>query len=264
MIGRRALLRGAAAGGIAGVCGLATQPGTVLADHGDAQPDHVTLSYDQQRLERYRPLVEIPHDAPVRPTAWKAWTAESPEYDYTAHAYVLHYESQVTGRSADSHRRDREPVYVFVDEDLGEVREVVYSAYHWLSYRERSPPTWIPEEDDGEHVTLRSVPPWNHYVQTETIGEKFDVDPLGTTDGEPFHPDPDRKTTFETWLDTGWEAALHPGAAQDPDSMRWRDAWWRDGEERWARTLWSIQLRLAALGLTRPSVVGGAAESDLS
>jgi hypothetical protein len=231
-----------------------------MADHGAAQPDHVTLSYDQDTLEQYQPYVDISADAEIRPTEWKAWTATSPEYEYDVHVYFLYWPSQVTGRSADSHRRDREPVYVFVDSETGEIRETAYTAYHWFRYRERHPPTRVPDSGDEEHPTFKVVEPWHHYLQTDEVGEAFPVAPLGTEDGNISATD--EQTTYEQWLDTGWEEDLHPGAVQNPDSMRFREAWWRDGEESMLRTLWSLQISLAQYGFVPSAVLGGASQTE--
>jgi len=256
---RRSIL--AAAGGLlAGAGGAATSASVATADHGAAQPDHVTLSYDQDTLEQYQPYVDISAGAEIRPTEWAAWTATSPEYEYDVHVYFLYWPSQITGRSADSHRRDREPVYVFVDSETGEIRETAYTAYHWFRWRERRPSTHVPDSGDEEHPTFRVVEPWHHYLQTDEVGEAFPVAPLGTEDGEPLATD--EQTTYEQWLDTGWEEDLHPGAAQNPDSMRFRETWWRDGEESTLRTLWSLQISLAQYGFVPSAVLGGAGQTE--
>ena len=256
---RRATL--ATAGGLLAGAGVARGVATVAtADHGVAKPDHVTLSYDQDLLEQYQPYVVIPTGAEIRPTEWKAWTATSPEYDYDVHVYFLYWQSQVTGRSADSHRRDREPIYVFADRETGEVRETAYTAYHWFRYRERHPPTYIPDSGDEEHPTFEVVNPWHHYLQTGDAGEAFPVEPLGTADGDPFATD--KQTTYEQWLDTGWEADLHPGAVQNPALMLYRDTWWRDGQESTLRTIWSLQISLAQYGFVPSAVLGGAGQTD--
>lgn len=243
--------------------GSLTLTGTASADHRQSVASHVDIRYDQSEMERYRPKVVDPprprNDEQAQ--QWYGWTVVSGEYEYTAHVYFMYYSVQRDGGLAD-HRFDREPVYVFVDEEIGEVKEVVYTAYHWLAEQTTSPPTVA--EGDGEHPTLRIVAPYNHYVLTEERDvEHYPVDPLGTADGQPFTQD--GETTFETWLATGWEDDLEPGVVTNPSRMRERESWWRDGREtlftrNWAR----LQVRLASIGVDSPRIVGGAPESDLA
>lgn len=237
--------------------------GSAAADHRQSVPKYVDIRYDQSELERYRPKVIDPPrpNADEQAQQWYGWTVASSNYEYTAHVYFMYYPVQRDGGLAD-HRFDREPVYVFVDDNLGEVREVVYTAYHWLAEHAQSPPTV--SEGDGEHPTLRIVAPYNHYVLTEEEGvEHYPVNPLGTPDGQPFTSD--GETTFETWLATGWEDDLEPGVVTDPARMRTRDSWWRDGRETFFTRTWArLQVQLAGMGIDSTRVVGGAATSDLA
>ena len=249
----------------AAAVGSVAASGIAAADHRDAGVDHVTLRYDQQEMEQYRPKVYDPprKNADEQAQEFYGWIAESNEYDYQVLVYFLYYQVQRDGAGVAGHRHDREPVYVFVDTETNEVREIVYSAYHWLAERSGSPPTV--EEGNGEHPMLQVVPPYNHYVLTEREEdvEHFDVKPLGTQDGNPFKSE--GETTFEAWLGTGWEDALEPGVVQDPARMRTRDSWWRDGRETlFVRTWSNLQVRLAQIGVDTPRVVGGAPESDLT
>lgn len=256
---RRAVLKGLPAVAV----GSFALSSTAAADHRDSVASHANIRYDQSEIERYRPKVIDPprKNADEKAQEWYGWIVDSSEYEYTAYVYFMYYEVQRDGGVA-GHRFDREPVYVFVDSEVGEVREVVYSAYHWLAEHTDTPPTVA--ESGGEHPTLRIVAPYNHYVLTEEDGvEHFPVKPLGTTDGQPFKSD--GSTTFETWLDTGWEDALAPGVATNPARMRTRDSWWRDGRETWAVRAWAgMQVRLARAGIDTPRVAGGAPESDLA
>lgn len=241
---RREVLRRSAFAGVVGTVGLSAA-GAVSADHTDAKPDHVTLSYDQDELENYRPRVDVPSTTDIRPSRWYAWTARSPEYEYDVHVYWLFYESQTAPVAA--HRPDREPVYVFVDPSVGDVREAVYSAWHWMKYRWQTP--LVEDTGTGRHVTLRADPDYHHYYQTEETGELFPVDPLGTEDGDPFSAEGESATTFEKWVSNSWEDALATGVAQDPERMRFRESWWANGAEKGTRFWWGIQLKLAELGL---------------
>lgn len=254
---------GIAAGGIGGAA-LAATATPALADHENAVPSHTTIRFDRTRLERYLPLIYVPSSAEVRPSRWYGWIVESPEYRYDVFVYYLYYPLQKGVTGADSHDADREPVYVFVDPDLREVRETVYSAYHWMSYRWLSPQTHVPEDESSEHVMLAMVPPWHHYRKTANKGEFFDLEPLGRDGEGAFSLDGESETKYGQWLSNGWEEALQPGVVTDPERMRWRESWWRDGYERGDRWWWRTQLQLAALGFQSPRLVGGAGQSDLS
>ena len=260
MPSRRAVLRGLGAGVVGGV-GVASIASPVAAFR-DARPDHVTIAYDQEAVERYRPVAVNPprKRSDEHPQQWHAWIASSPEYDYDVYCYWMFYRVQRGATQKDSHRYDREPVYVLVDPTLEEVRELVYTSGHWMAAVEESPPLY-----DGQHVQLRIVSPHNHYVQTDAAGTFYTVEPLGTEDGEPFHPSDTEQTTFEDWLDTGWRESLHPPAALDPAVMRSRESWWAEGKEtRFRRLYTNIQLGLAQLGVGNPRIVGPFVDSDLS
>lgn len=257
---RRAFIKGLSAAAL----GSVAASGIAAADHRDAGVDHVTLRYDQAEMEQYRPKVYDPPRANADEQAQEfyGWIAESNEYEYDVYVYFMYYQVQRDSGLA-GHRYDREPVYVYVDGEVGEVREIAYSAYHWLAEQTDSPPTV--EESGGEHPALQIVAPYNHYVLVEDSSqvEHFDVKPLGTSDGNPFKSD--GETTFESWLANGWEDSLEPGLVQDPARMRTRDSWWREGRETlFVRTWNRMQVSLAQLGVDSPRVVGGAPESDLA
>lgn len=251
-----------------GATGLAALSAPAVAFR-DARPDYVTLSYDQTRVDRFVPRVNDPprKNADERPQDWYAWIATCPEYEHEVIVYVLKYRTQRGTTRWDSHRRDREPVYVLVDEDLDEVQETIYTGYHWYAAHEDAPPTVV--DGNGEHCTFQIAAPWNHYLlledPDESALEEFSVKPLGTENGEPFSASGDPQTTFEAWLDTNWRQAAEPGVFQDPARMQHRDKWWRDSRETFGARAWrSAQLSMARVGLSNPRLVGGAAESDLA
>lgn len=247
----------------AAAAGSMTLSGSAAADHRQSVPEYVSLRYDQAEMEAYRPLVIDPPRARSDEQAqrWHGWIAESPEYPTTVYVYFMYYQVQRDGGIA-GHRFDREPVYVFVDNETGDVEEIVYSAYHWLAEHTASPPTVT--EAGEEHPTLRIVAPYNHYVLTrEEAVDEYPVEPLGTADGQPFSSDDE--TTFETWLATGWEEDLEPGVVTDPARMRTRESWWREGRETLFTRLWAgLQVELASAGIDSTRIVGGAASSDLA
>ena len=188
-------------------------------------------------------------------------TFEYLAYDTTCLVYFAFYQGQRGWTRADSHRGDREPLYLFLDQ-YGTVTEVVYSAWHWMQAASSSPHLYEPD-GGGTHVTARTFEPHHQYKLTdENAGRLLSVNELGTSDDAPFTADLNSDVQFEQWLAEGWSEALHPGAATEPWIMRNRDSWWRDGTERYARAVWNVQLQLAQFGLD--SLAGEASNTDLA
>lgn len=246
---RRAFLAGAATVTIAGAVGTAT------ADHPGEQPEHVTLTYDQAELERFRPRLRINH-LEVRPNAMYAWKATSPDQDTDAYVYFTHYVTQQGLSSRDSHYLDREPVYVFVDPATESVDRILYSAYHWLKADDGGPP--IHEDDRGDpHPTLRVAERWHHYlVNPDKDGQFVEIRKLGD---DADLDDANTQTTYEQWLANGWEGELRPGAVVDPWSMTNPnvDSWWADTTDEWLREAFVLASRVPGVDIL------GASKTDL-
>lgn len=263
MMDRRTFVRAGVATATVGAIGTVTLSGAVAGDHDEALPDHVSLTFPRDEMERYRPLLSIPSTADFKSPTWYGWKASSPEYELDCYVYFAFLHGQRGWTESDSHQGDREPFYCFVDPQNAEVRKVVYTGWHWMAARSNSPNIY--DADGGHHPTARMFKDHHHFALTDTAsGQLFDVEPLGTDADAPFIADGDSMVTFEEWLADGWEQALHPGAAQQPWLMESRDSWWRDGTERWTRTLWGFQLRLASIGFLPDRVGGAAATSDLA
>lgn len=233
VVSRRGLLRYGAS--IAtGATTLTTTSGVVRGDHPQHRPEHVSLSFPRNWLETYRPRLDLhpsrdnPDDS--TPEALFAWRASSTEHETDVAVYWAAYTFQA-GKSpfgTDSHYGDREPVYVFVENDTGEITEVVYSAYHHLRGRITDPPVY-----DGTHPEFMVVTPWHHYsCGTVRDGEFVDVESLGTSADL---DDPSVETEFETWLsDDGFHGHLAPGTVVNPWQMggaTGRQHWWREGRD---------------------------------
>lgn len=176
----------------------------------DHQPNHVTLVYDEDALLSYRPRFVLSH-LEVSVTDVYAWIARSPEYDTNMYCYWVFYAGGQEGVSdADSHVPDREPVYVEVDSDTGQVETVHKDVYHYLN--EATPATAQPM--DGLHPKLRIIKPWHPYEPTTTAGVLLDV--------------ADMHTVYETWRDLD-EWTVHEPAVVNPWSLPPRGHWWPDG-----------------------------------
>lgn len=236
---REFLARSGTAAALVATGGLAGRSSaTEHAPHWREKPDHVTIDYSQSSMEKYRPRLEI-HHLDVEPTAFYGWRASSPEHETDAYVYFLKFPTQRGISALDSHMHDREPFYVFVDEDSGDVQEVVYSGYHWFRAGNTQPPT-----DGDTHVTARVVHPHHHYVLSSASAIREDVPVESLVD------------EFDIWLSNGWGESLHPGAATNPWVMRSRESWWREKD-------WKDSIALTIYEMYRTIGLAGADEADI-
>lgn len=215
-----------------GVAVAATTPAAAsIEDYSEANPSHVSITYDESTLSRYQPSLAFPSEMTIRPTAIYAWTSTSPEWGLDAHTYVVYYQTQDTDVHVTSHRHDREIVQIYTHPEYGEVREAVYSAGHWAAYRDTEPHTHEPDAGDGEHVKLAVHPRYRHMLSTRDVGSTdIELEPLGTSDTLY-----QGGTQFEVFLENGWDGALQPGLLQAADRARFAEHYWADGASRWDR-----------------------------
>lgn len=221
---RRQFLRAAGVAAVrpAAIVGTVAVGGSMVAsaDHFDLQPESVTLDFDRTFLETYQPRLDLSavrdHPDDALPKAMYAWRARSEDYETDVAVYWTEYPYQkgLSPFGHDSHFGDHEPCYVFVDSETGDVREVVYSAYHWLRGRTMTPPLY-----EETHVEATVVSPWHQYAQSPGVeGEFVDVEDLGGR--------------FEEWLeDESFHDALAPGVTVNPWRMQSRSHWWREGRD---------------------------------
>jgi len=207
-LSRRQFLRGAGAVAVSGVA----VSGVAAASHLDTQPEHVTIEYDQARLEKHRARLDLDSEDDDLLIGQYGWVATSPEYDTDALVYWCKYEEQAGATPYDSHDGDHEPYYVFVDSDTGAFRELIGSIYHWSRGR-----TTNPETDADDHPKLRVINPWHHYTSTEESGDLYEVQDL--------------TEHIEAWLANGLEEDLEPGLVHNPWRLKGpsgRTHWWAD------------------------------------
>jgi hypothetical protein len=254
---RRGFLRRVgAASALSGVAVTAAST-PASADHYEMQPESVTLEFDREWLEQYRPRLDLSavreHPDDTLPNAMYAWKASSEDYETDVAVFISEYNYQqgIIPTGADSHYLDREPLYVAVDSETGEIQEVVYSAYHWL--RGRTTAFTVYEET---HPEFGVVSPWHQYSQGLTSdGEFVNVDDLGGK--------------FEEWLrDDEFHDALAPGTVVNPwrmsgSSARARLHWWREGRDSFSLNALFVGSMLRASKTVPGLDFGGASESDL-
>lgn len=225
-------------------------------------PEHITeIRADTDELEQYQPklyLDYLPWDEQQQTKADMrgvyGWTAESADYDVTAHYFWTRYNTQrsvtwylgfdLPGEWDDSHYLDHEPTIVFVDDD-GEVDEIWTTGGHHYGLRIDGVRGNLSEnrvEDTETHVNLSVIRPHNHYRQAP-LGEEGS---FPQTWGATFDSWLDVR---ETWYDNGRYGNTSYEAIEDPFSFYDRDRqhWWReDTTDAWfAKNVW------IPLGLSR-------------
>lgn len=208
---RRRFLKTVGAVGVGGAV-LSTP---AAGEHFDHQPDSVTLTYDEDVLNDYRPELVLSDDARPKFNGLYGWTATSPDYDTDAHVFWAEYSHQeglspFWGALTDSHYGDHEPLVVFSDSDSGEVEWLVASTYHWTAGK-------VSGEDasmNGTHPHLRAIDPWHQFTAADRSGTFPEVHDL--------------TQEFDSWLANGMEDPLEPGVVVNPWRMLDRDDWWRD------------------------------------
>jgi len=191
--------------------GAGVLSGVAAAEHYDVQPDHVSISYDQDYLEQYCPELVFSADARQKFLDLFGWVARSPEYDTDVCVYWADYSHQegLIG-NLDSHYGDTEPLQVEVNSETGEVERVRASIYHWI--KGEGTASEVSMKDGRPH--LQVVDPWHQYTAAAAAGIVPEVEDL--------------TAVFEDWLDDGLEESLHPGSSTNPWVMQTRDSWWRE------------------------------------
>jgi hypothetical protein len=215
---------GAAVAGIAGITATASgQSGEEWRSDNVGAKD-ITISYDEARLQRYRPLFVAPLEVSQNYTGLYGYVCESPEYDGLSYCY---YWSQYAvqeglwGVSADSHLGDHEPVICVVDDESQSLKRVIWSNYH--HYAARAPGSElhiVADEDPGEptHPVLQVDARWHNYYYSESD--------QWTRGDWPLRSWPAARAD---WIANGFYENTSAAAIEDPQVMdQGRGTWWAD------------------------------------
>lgn len=178
---------------------------------GSPQSSDATCSYDETDLREYQPETAIDHLS-EQPSASYGGIYSSPDRDTNVYVYFLYYTTQDGWTPVDSHELDREPVYVIVDKNTGEVQRILYSAFHYM----KGDTTRSNLSMNGTHVQLHVVDPWNHYEPKATEGSFPELE--------------NYCTVVDQWQESGWQAA--PEAVRNPWTMTDRASWWEEDSVR--------------------------------
>jgi len=190
--------------------------GRVLADHDTFQPEHVTIDFPTDKMNRYRPAFDLSAVDPDDILGLYGWRARSPEYDYDYYVWWMRWSHQegVAPAGVDSHYLDHEPVLVGVNPSNGSVEYLAYSGYHWL--KAAAAGSTIPLQDD--HPLLYIFSPWHHYrLAPDATGSTLEAQDL--------------RDDFDAWVTNQLEDDLVPGASYDPAILgpAGQTDWWREG-----------------------------------
>lgn len=196
---------------------------SVVPAVGYERPDGVSCTYDESDLREYQPETYLGH-LDVEPTASYGGVYSSANRDTDVYVYFLRYARQDGLTSVDSHVRDREPVYVMVDDETGAVERVVFSVYHYL--KAVAEPSSL--SMNGSHARLYVVNPWHQYLPWReheflpSVGDGTRVELKNYCEA------------VDRWHANGWLAS--EAATTNPWTMRDRDSWWAD--ESIERAVW--------------------------
>lgn len=231
----------AASGATVGLATAGSEP--VAADHRERIPDHVSLSFDEEIIERYRPQLVL-EDVEPRPLAFYGLHATSTESSLNAVYGFTKYPFQQGQSHSDSHLGDHEPVIVFYNQSSGEVELVAYSAYHW--FKGQTTADALTFATDARTTPVLQVDPTYHHHYLYA----------GARDGERIELR-NLLDSIDGWLANGLEENLAPSQPFNPWEMLGRETWWRHTTGNWINAfLLSLWFNL---GLS-----DAAATSDLS
>lgn len=191
-----------------------TSSGTASATHDESQPAHVTIEYDEDWLDTYKPKLDRSQQVRDKFLGLYGWKASSPDYDTEIGVFWCSYSNQEGYTSLDSHRGDHEPVLVEVDAASGDVETVAASIWHWQQERVEPDQTRM----DGTNPLLRIDDRHHHYTVAPPTAspEVLDVKDL--------------RGAWSDWRANGLEEAVVVGASLNPWIMESQRDWWQSGE----------------------------------
>jgi hypothetical protein len=219
--------------------------GVAAADHREPyeeQPEYVDLVYDEGYLREYQPYVVTRHQD-VEPSKQYGWVATNTERGTDMLCYWNYYVTQYGITPLDSHESDREPIYVEVDSETGDVEAVHVDGYHYLL---KSYPTSAIELKNDRHPLLYSVDKWHFFRATSEEGEQMTLT--------------DMHEKYGPWLDNDWK--VHRKSVVDPWGVKPRGHWWKDSAAGVSVIKASVSGAKAASSAPFVSF-GGAEASDL-
>jgi len=239
---RRQWLRASAKTLAPGVGGLVAFSALTTASHPENTPDHVHEPvFDEALLERYKPQL-MTFDVDVEPSSIVGSVIRSDSKDTTALTYWSEYPVQLDATGFASHIGDREPFYVFIENEgttSERISSVAYSGYHWMISRSGDPPT-VDGDDDSRPLA---------YVFTDYHHYGLDV---ARNVGRPGteYPLRDLSNRLPRWLaDDDFHEALS-GDWEDRGSIAYNPWIALDKASFWRKQgFWSFEERLRALWL---------------
>lgn len=199
--------------------GLASGQTSLQDEH---RPDYVDCSFNESQLEKYQPELQTSH-LDSQPSTMYASYCTSAESEYDIAMYWAYYPVQDGFSSEDSHRLDREPIYVFVN-DSGGVEKISYSGYHYIKAVDSEPSL------NNTHAQAYVVSPHHHYVSQSSSGGEF-------VDMRSF------ESVQDDWYANSWSA--NPEVTYNPYAIESHSSWWSEDSKldyRASEWYWELQL----------------------
>jgi len=225
---RQFLATGAGLGAATLLPGLASAEPPARSEH---VPSHATITYDEDMLLTYRPRLVFSEDEYDKFLNLYGWVATSTELEPDVCVYWAEYTHQKGVSDYDSHDGDHEPIYVFVDDDSGEVERVDYSAYHWLRGTTLKKTTRV----DGTNPVLRVDANYHHYYPV-TGEDEFTNEPEVVDLGK----------RVDGWIANDWP--VNQETIHTPWSIKNEESWWSDGKYGLGTTEEIVETRRAITG----------------
>ncbi|ADB63908.1 hypothetical protein Htur_5020 (plasmid) [Haloterrigena turkmenica DSM 5511] len=143
-----------------------------LSQEWSEKPDGVQIIWDEQRLWKYQPLLQMDAETRDRFDGLYGYVATSEDEDTDVLCYWSKTERVKSlpggNDTLGSSIGDHDPIYVFVNSDTGELERIVYSGYN-LEAAEIQPGTddlVTQRADSPTHATFTVVNGWHHYRHT--------------------------------------------------------------------------------------------------
>lgn len=209
---------------------IAVTVGSAAESVTDTRPDYVSCDYNETELQTYNPSLQTDHLS-TEPANIYSTYCQSTESEEDVAVYFAYYTHQSGFTSEDSHQLDREPIYVFIDEDTGEVNRTVYSQYHYIKQEDTDPVTV-----DNTHVSMYVFTPHHHYRPQEGVVTQYELRDLSEV-----HQD---------WHNNEWSADIDVTA--NPYAIDETDSWWDEDNAAWdyRASEWYWELRLEIDSIT--------------
>lgn len=184
-----------------------------------AKPDDVEIHWDGYRLWKYQPLLKMDATTRKRFDGLYGYVATSDEKDTDVMCYWSKTETVKSlpagNQNLSSNVGDHDPIYVFVNNETGEVDRIVYSGYNLDAAEVQPSEDQLKQDRVGSptHATFTVVSGWHHYRHTpDNIGHFVELKSW--------------PEVRETWLNNNF--SLDAAAVENPWELQNQSDWRSD------------------------------------